>query len=84
MGVYLIHFHTHYKHAGHYLGWSSNVEARLEEHRKGQGARLMTVIYQHNIGWECVREWEGDRELERRLKRWHSGAKLCPICKGRR
>ena len=79
--VYLLHFERRYAHARHYLGFAENREARLAQHRRGAGARLMQVIVQAGIGWRLVRTWkEGDRTLERRLKRRHNGPRLCPIC----
>jgi predicted GIY-YIG superfamily endonuclease len=81
-GVYLIHFDTPYKHAQHYLGYADNIEKRLQQHRTGAGAKLMGVVYRAGITWRLVRVWEGgDRELERRLKHWHGGTKLCPMCR---
>jgi predicted GIY-YIG superfamily endonuclease len=82
--VYLIHFERRYAHAGHYLGFAEDVEARLEQHRRGAGARLMQVIVQAGIGWQLVRTWdEGDRTLERRLKLQKNGPRLCPVCSPR-
>ena len=86
--VYLAHFQERYKHAGHYLGSSSCVEARLAAHREGRGARLMQVIKEHEIDWQLARLWpcssyEEMRALERKLKGWHGGTKLCPICQGK-
>jgi predicted GIY-YIG superfamily endonuclease len=79
--VYLIHFDTPYKHARHYLGYTNNLDRRLEEHRRGQGARLMEVIHNAGITWRLARTWEGGRDLERKLKSQHnSPANLCPIC----
>ena len=78
--VYLIHFDTPYKHARHYLGFTHDLDARLEQHRQGNGARLIEVIAEHGITWRLARTWEGERELERRLKNWHNSPRLCPIC----
>lgn len=84
MAVYLLHFERPYKHARHYLGYSSNLTARLRKHRAGNGARLITVITQAGIGWEVARVWpDGGRDLERTLKARHSGVRLCPICKAK-
>src|SRR5579859_6374649 len=80
MTVYLIHFERRYRHAGHYLGSTSDLEARLAAHRDGYGARLMEVIQEEGIVWEVVRTWEGGRDVERALKRRHNGPHLCPIC----
>jgi hypothetical protein len=38
--VYLLHFDRPYKHARHYLGWTANLQARLDSHRAGHGARI--------------------------------------------
>ncbi|WP_201365820.1 hypothetical protein [Dictyobacter formicarum] len=81
MTVYLLHFEKRYQHAGHYLGWTDDLPARLEAHRSGRGARLMEVIKEHGISWQLARVWEdGDRALERRLKRQKAGPRLCPLC----
>ncbi len=84
MTVYLIHFERNYRHARHYLGVASDLEVRLEQHKRGRkagGARLMEVIKDAGIGWRVARTWQGGRDLERRLKGWHNGSRLCPICK---
>ncbi len=84
---YLLHFDTPYKHARHYLGSTSNIDARLARHRAGNGARLMSVITQAGITWQLARLWHCDtlqeaHELERRLKRWSGSGQFCPICRG--
>lgn len=85
--VYLIHFEEPYRHARHYLGVAVDLEERLRQHHAGTksgGARLMEVVSQAGIAWRVVRVWEGGRGLERRLKRWHGSARLCPICQAER
>ena len=80
--VYLLHFSIGFKHARHYIGWTTEngLDDRLEDHRNGRGARLMEVITQAGIGFILARTWSGDRKLERRLKdSWH-GPAVCPIC----
>lgn len=79
--IYLLHFDTPYKHARHYMGFSSDVSARQLRHANGNGARLMEVISDAEITWTLARIWVGDRYLERRLKRQKNSPKLCPICK---
>ncbi len=83
MTVYLLHFYVKLSHAGHYLGSTDNLEARLECHRKGNGARLMEVITSLGIGWHLVRTWPGGRQQERELKRYKASPRLCPICNSR-
>jgi predicted GIY-YIG superfamily endonuclease len=86
--VYLIHFREPYKHARHYCGFTTNLDARLTCHRHGNGARLMEVVTDAGIEWELARLWpvascEEGHVLERRLKRRHDGPGLCPICAGK-
>jgi hypothetical protein len=40
------------------------------------------VIAQAGIVVQLARTWEGDRQLERRLKNGHNApARLCPLCR---
>jgi predicted GIY-YIG superfamily endonuclease len=78
--VYLIHFDRRYKHAGHYLGWAKDLAARLAEHARGQGARLMAVIKAAGIDWRLARTWVGTRARERQLKRQGGASRRCPLC----
>ena len=81
--VYVIHFETRLKHAGHYLGYCDDLARRIAQHRSGNGARLMEVIAAAGIAWKVVRIWPGDRGLERRLKRRkNTPRRLCPVCRG--
>lgn len=89
--VYLIHFERPYHHARHYLGFTTSLEKRLDQHRFGKaGSHLMRVINEAGIGFACVRTWERDpwsgedasRTLERRLKNQKMSPRLCPVCKG--
>jgi anti-sigma regulatory factor (Ser/Thr protein kinase)/predicted GIY-YIG superfamily endonuclease len=79
--VYLIHLNERYKHAGHYLGRASNLEARLTHHARGTGANLLRVAREAGIGWQLARTWTGDRSRERQLKKQGGRSRLCPICK---
>lgn len=80
--VYLIHFNEAFKHARHYIGFTDDLDARLEDHRNGHGARLMAVIRAAGVTWRCVRTWPGDRKLERKLKNRKDAPRLCPVCAG--
>jgi len=79
--VYLIHFDQAIAdHARHYLGWASDLAARLEAHRAGRGARLMEVCKERGITWHVSRTWEGTRERERAIKDRAESPRLCPDC----
>jgi len=79
--LYLIHFEAKYEHAQHYLGLSSDLKRRLEEHRSGQGNPLMKAVTEAGIPWDVVRTWkDADRMLEVQLKNQHNSPKMCHIC----
>jgi predicted GIY-YIG superfamily endonuclease len=79
---YLLHFSRPYKHARHYLGWTVDLQSRLDAHLEGTGSRLMEVITEEGISFECVRIWPGmTLRDEKKLKAQHS-VKLCPVCRG--
>lgn len=84
--VYLLHFHSPYRHARHYTGYARDAETfarRVEHHRKGSGARLMQVVTEAGIGFTVARVWDdGDRDKERRLKNSGGASRYCPICRG--
>jgi predicted GIY-YIG superfamily endonuclease len=80
--VYLLHFQHRYKHAGHYLGSSTNLTTRLQAHANGHGARLLAVVHAAGIAWQLARTWDGGRERERALKRQKNNVRLCPLCRG--
>ena len=82
--VYLLHFTEPYKHAAHYLGFTTDLPARLAEHAAGHGARLTQVVKAAGIGWSLTRVWtEATRVDERRLKNQHGAARFCPTCGAR-
>ena len=81
--VYLLHFATPFRHARHYTGFAFNLEQRLDQHAKGQGARLTQVILEAGIGFELARTWPGTRKDERRIKNQKCAPRLCPICKAK-
>jgi predicted GIY-YIG superfamily endonuclease len=79
--VYLLHFDQPIAdHARHYLGWASDLAARLEAHREGRGARLMEVCKERGITWHLARTWVGTRDRERAIKDRAESPRLCPDC----
>lgn len=81
--VYLIHFERPVRHAQHYIGWTGLelLDTRIERHRAGNGSKLMAHVEGLGIGWSVARTWEGDRGMERRLKKRRNARELCPVCK---
>lgn len=82
--VYLIHFHSPYKHAKHYLGFvqsAEGLEARITRHKKGDGAKLTGVVAKAGIDFHVSRVWpNGSRDFERSLKKRKASPRLCPEC----
>lgn len=81
---YLICFERPYKHARHYLGFTKDdtPDRRIDSHRRGTGARLMSVVNAAGIKWTHVRTWKGaTRQDEIKLKKRGGAARHCPVCK---
>ena len=64
--------------------WTTNLPARLALHTEGRGARLVEVVIANGIGFVLARTWQGDRFLERTLKRRRMAPRYCPICRQQR
>lgn len=80
--IYLLHFDSPYHHAKHYLGSTTDLERRVEEHRRGvSDVKLMKVVHAAGIGFTLARTWKGDKNRERQLKKQGGLARQCPICK---
>lgn len=80
-GVYLLHFSTPYKHAKHYIGWANKIDARINHHKHGTGARLCAVVVNAGIELITARVWEGKgKDFERKLKNQKKTSEFCPIC----
>ena len=91
MAVYLIHFSKPLGdtsnprgQAQHYCGFTNGetVEARLARHQRGDGARICAAAVEAGAELLLARVWEdGDRELERWVKRQKRHRRFCPICR---
>ena len=78
--VYMLHFDQAYKHARHYVGWTTDLLDRLDAHAAGHGARLVAVIWQAGIGFTLIRICEGTRSTERAIKNEGGAVRYCPAC----
>lgn len=86
--IYLIHFDrpigTERHSAQHYCGFvdgdENSVQARLEEHRAGWGAKILNHCNRQGIGYKVARTMPGDRNRERQLKNGKKLRAYCPIC----
>jgi predicted GIY-YIG superfamily endonuclease len=81
--VYLVHFTRRYHGKQHYLGFSTNVPARVKAHRAGRGAPLLAAVSKQGIPWRVVRTWKHkDGFFEQDLKHRYALSDLCPMCSG--
>ena len=81
--TYLIHMEGRVAEwAGHYLGWTRDVEWRLEEHRNGRGSPLLAAAAERGIPFNIVRLWPNTtRAFERKLHETKNSPCLCPVCR---
>jgi predicted GIY-YIG superfamily endonuclease len=81
-GVYLIHFSHKLSHAGHYIGYSADIDKRIANHRAGKsGVALLNAVVKDGAKLHLVRVWHGaDRGYERLLKKRKKASQLCPVC----
>jgi predicted GIY-YIG superfamily endonuclease len=83
--IYVIHFDSPlvYLRKGqtinvqHYIGWCADVDARMEDHKSNQGAKLIAALNKRKIGWKVAKVYAGTRFDERRMKRRGRMWKFC-------
>jgi len=83
-GLYLFHLEPRYRHAGHRLGWSTDLQARIRQHLDAGRRSSPLIRAQLAAGGSAVvaRVWVGgDRTLESRLKRGGGLSRHCPLCR---
>ena len=84
--IYLLHFTQPVGHALHYIGWAADggLFKRLAQHESGNGRAtpLIRALIASGGRFRLARVWDGDRNMERRLKNRRKAKMLCPICRG--
>lgn len=83
-GLYLLHFEPRYLHAGHYLGYSDNVERRVAVHLAcgSKSSPLVRAAIASGCAVTVARTIAGGtRTLERRLKKAGGLSRHCPVCR---
>lgn len=78
--IYLICFDKKLHHAKHYIGWTENIDNRLDNHKNGNGACILKALNKKNIDYKIVKIWKGTRYHERKMKLWKNSKILCPLC----
>jgi len=84
--VYILHFDPPLKHARHYVGFTErSVLTRINEHLSGHaaGSPLVKAALESGSEVKIGRIFRnGDRELERKIKRGKNTKCCCPLCGG--
>jgi predicted GIY-YIG superfamily endonuclease len=78
--IYVLHFDEKYKHAGHYLGYTNNVERRMQQHRSGHSVPLMDAVNAAGIPWMLAATFKGDKAMEKALRHRKNTPRFCPQC----
>jgi len=87
--VYILHFNEPYwGRARHYVGYSIDVDKRIEAHRNGKGSLLVKYALERGndftIGYrqKYATQWQG-KQAERRLKIEGHASRRCSACGGK-
>jgi predicted GIY-YIG superfamily endonuclease len=67
--VYLLHYAEPLGVVQHYLGWTTNLPQRLQNHANGRGSATTARFHAAGIPFALARIWTGTRQLERQLKK---------------
>lgn len=82
--LYLLHFDRPFGHARHYLGFSTDLDARLAAHASGRGANLLRHVRAAGIGWTLVKTWSCKTRVDERRMHTNGHATRCPVCRATR
>lgn len=77
--IYILEFSRPFHHARYYVGFctdSRDYTKRIQEHRSGQGAKIVRAALAAGIDFSVVGLLQGDRSRERSLKRMKNTPRL--------
>jgi len=79
--VYLLHFDRPFNGPmQHYVGFTSDLDQRLESHRNGTACATTRRAFNQAIGFTLARTWwPGSRQMERHIKDC-GPVNYCPLC----
>ena len=82
MPVYVLHIEPPYRHAAHYIGFTTRPEGeRIAEHLAGRGSPLIRAALAAGHEVTVALKWHcGTREFERYLKNQKGTREFCPRC----
>jgi len=69
--IYILEFQPPFHHAKFYVGYceTNRLEARLEQHKKGSGAKICRAAVLAGVHLHLVTTFPGNRQTERMIKR---------------
>jgi predicted GIY-YIG superfamily endonuclease len=85
--VYIIHFVPKYFRAQHYVGFTADTERRLLEHlaMRSSGSPLVKAVLQSGSTVTMSKIYpDGDRILEKAIKRQKNTHRFCPLCQAKK
>jgi predicted GIY-YIG superfamily endonuclease len=78
--IYLLHFERPYHGPmRHYVGFTDDLDRRLERHREGKGGKTTRRAFDQGISFTLARTWSGSLSLERQIKS-RGPSNYCPLC----
>lgn len=78
--VYTLYLDPPPDHARHHTGFGQDLEARLDAHARGEGARLTQVQLERGGTWRPAAAGPGTRDREAPLKE-RGATRRCLICR---
>ena len=79
--TYLLHFERAYRHARHYVGWTTDLDQRLDAHRRGNSDKFMRYVHAAGIGFVLARTWpDTTKDREDSVKHQGGASRICPEC----
>ncbi|MBD3387428.1 MAG: hypothetical protein GF414_00605 [Candidatus Altiarchaeales archaeon] len=86
--VYVIHLNRPFRHAKHYIGYTTDIVRRMTHHSLGHrdSSHFMKAVCRAGIRWSVtmVQSFEDAKEavcFEKKLKRDKRSSLHCPLCK---
>ena len=83
--IYILHFSKKVAgHAQHYVGFTKDSDRRLKEHLNCQqsGSPLVKAAIERGYKVEVANTFDGDRKVEKQIKRQKNTSRFCSICRG--
>lgn len=82
--IYVLHFTKPIDHRKHYVGYTTDLDRRLAQHRSGEGAKLVGAVMRSGgnfvLALALKVPFTRAQSVERYIKTHGSGMHICPLC----